>query len=59
MGLRRRAGRWALIAVAVPLAAKVADKLGQSLEDKRGSNQWSRGLRTGAAQLRRLQGRRH
>jgi hypothetical protein len=58
MGLRRRVGRWALVAVAVPMVAKVADQVGRRIEDRQGPNKWSRGLRGSAARLRRLQGRR-
>ncbi|HYH49626.1 MAG TPA: hypothetical protein VEG38_08765 [Acidimicrobiia bacterium] len=58
MGVRRRVGRWALVAVAVPMAAKVADQVGRRIEDRQGPNKWSRGLRRSASQLRRVQGRR-
>jgi hypothetical protein len=58
MGVRRRVGRWALVALAVPMAAKVADQVGRRIEDRQGHNKWSRGLRSSAANLRRLQGRR-
>lgn len=58
MGLRRSVARWAMVAVAVPMVAKVADQVGRRIEDKQGPNKWSRGLRNSAAQLRRMQGRR-
>jgi hypothetical protein len=57
MGIRRRIGRWALIAVAVPVTARAADRLGQRLESNRGPNRYSKALRTGATQLRRVNGR--
>lgn len=57
MGLRKTVGRWALVAVAVPVTAKAADRLGRRLETSRGPNVWSKGLRGGAARLNRVQGR--
>ena len=55
MGLRRRALRWALAALAVPVAAEVAERVGRRLEERGGPDGWSRRLRGGAVRLRRLQ----
>ena len=55
MGVRRAVGRWAVVAVGVPVTAKVADRLGQRIESRQGGpTRWSKGLRGGAARLRRL-----
>lgn len=53
--LRRALLRWVLAAVAVPLAAEVAERVGRQLEERRGASKWSRGLKGGAARLRELQ----
>ena len=58
MGLRKRLIRWALIALAVPLSAKLADGIARRVEVSRGPNRSSRSLRAVAARLRDLQGRR-
>ena len=58
MGVRRRLVRWALIALAVPLSAKLADGIAGRVEATRGPNRSSRSLRTVAERLRDLQGRR-
>jgi len=58
MGVRRRVGRWAIVAVAVPMVAKLAEQVGRRIEVKQGPNKLSRGLRGSAAGLRRLQGHR-
>ena len=58
MGVRRRLARWALVALAVPLSAKLADEIAHRIEATRGPNRSSRGLRTAAVRLRDLQGRR-
>ncbi|HLJ08892.1 MAG TPA: hypothetical protein VKX24_10150 [Acidimicrobiia bacterium] len=55
MGVRRVVRRWMLLGVAVPAAAALADRMGRRLEAQRGRDVWSRGLRGGAAGLRRLQ----
>ena len=54
MWLRRALLRWVLVAVALPVAAEVADRLGRRLEASRGSSAVSRGLGSGAAGLRRV-----
>lgn len=56
--LRRALLRWVLAAVALPVAAEAADRLGQRLEASRGRSGVSRGLRSGAAGMRRLQAKR-
>ena len=53
--LKRALLRWALAAIAVPVAAEVADRLGRRLEESRGPNRVSRGLERGAVSLRRVQ----
>jgi hypothetical protein len=58
MGVRRRLARWALIALAIPVTAKLADGLARRVEASRGPNSSSRRLRAIAARLRDLQGRR-
>ncbi|HET9770818.1 MAG TPA: hypothetical protein VFS16_08010 [Acidimicrobiia bacterium] len=57
--LRRALLRWLLAAVAVPVAAEAADRLGRHLEASRGRTGLSRGLQGGAARLRRVQAKRH
>jgi hypothetical protein len=56
--LRRALLRWALAAIAVPVAAEVADRVGKSLEAKRGRSRLSTGLQEGAVRLRRLKTKR-
>ena len=56
MGVRRAVRRWMLLGVAVPLGAGLADRLGRRLEARGGPTVWSRGLRSGAAGLRRVRG---
>lgn len=56
MGWRRRLVRWALVALAIPVSAKVADAIAQRVEASRGPNRSSRSLRMVAARLRSLQG---
>jgi hypothetical protein len=58
MGVRRRLARWALVALAIPVTAKVADGIAQRVEASRGPNRSSRSLRAAATRLRSLQGRR-
>jgi len=55
---RRAALRWVLAAVALPVAAEAAERLGRRLEATRGRSGLSRGLRSGATGLRRLQTKR-
>jgi hypothetical protein len=52
MGVKKAVRRWALIGIGVPATAAVADKVGRRLEEKRGPDAWSKGLRGGAAKLR-------
>jgi len=56
--LRRALLRWVLAAIAVPVAAEVADRLGRGLEARRGRSGLSEGLRRGAVRLRRLKAKR-
>jgi hypothetical protein len=58
MRLRRALLRWVLAAVAVPVAAEVADRVAGRLEATRGGSPVSRGLRSGATRLRRIKGKR-
>ncbi|MCA1844312.1 MAG: hypothetical protein LC792_14210 [Actinobacteria bacterium] len=58
MRLRRAVLRWVLAAIALPVAAEVADRLGRRLEATRGRSAMSRGLRSGAARLRRVRAKR-
>ena len=58
MGVRRRLARWALVALAVPVTANLAEGIAQRVEATRGPNRSSRSLRAMAARLRGLQGRR-
>ncbi|MCW6008332.1 hypothetical protein K1W54_27870 [Micromonospora sp. CPCC 205371] len=51
-------GRWALIAIAVPLVAAGARQLGHAVEQRRGSSRATRMLHRGADTLQRLTGRR-
>jgi hypothetical protein len=56
--LRRMVLRWALAAIAVPVAAEVADRLGRGLEARRGRSGLSEGLQGAAVRLRRLKAKR-
>jgi hypothetical protein len=51
--------RWAIVAVAVPLAAAGARKLSHSLESRRGPSRATRFLRRSADALHSITGRRH
>ncbi|HYN96460.1 MAG TPA: hypothetical protein VES42_21675 [Pilimelia sp.] len=53
----KMAKRYAVLAVAVPLAAAGARKLSQSMEARRGPTRSSRLLRTSADMLQRTTGR--
>ncbi|MDQ7903857.1 hypothetical protein RB614_04900 [Phytohabitans sp. ZYX-F-186] len=55
--MRRAIGRWAVLAVAVPLAAVGARRIGQAVEARRGSNRVSRMLHKGADTLQGMTGR--
>jgi hypothetical protein len=55
--MRRAIGRWAVLAVAVPLAAVGARRIGQAVEARRGSNRVSRLLHKGADTLQGMTGR--
>jgi hypothetical protein len=50
-------GRWAIVAVAVPLAAGVIRKIGRTLENRSGSSRVSRTLGRTASGLETLTGR--
>ena len=50
-------GRWALIAIAVPLAAVVLRKISESVERRRGPSKTTGLLRRGASTLESLTGR--
>ncbi len=51
--------RWLIAAIAVPVAAAGARKLGQKIEERRGPrNKTARALRNGADMLQRFGGRR-
>lgn len=50
-------GRWALLAIAVPLAAVGARRLSQAVESRRGPTRSSRLLRQSADALQQLTGR--
>ena len=56
--LRRALLRWVLAAIAVPVAAEVADRLGRGIETRRGRTRLSDGLRGGATRLRRQRAKR-
>lgn len=56
--LRRALLRWLLAAIAVPVAAEVADRLGRGLETRRGRSRLSEGLQSGAVRLRRQRAKR-
>ena len=58
MGVRTRLARWALVALAIPVATKVAEGIAQRVEASRGPNRSSRNLRAVAARLRSLRRRR-
>jgi hypothetical protein len=56
--IRKRVLRWAGTAIAVPVAAAGARRLGKALESRRGhSSRPSRALRRSADTLQRLYGR--
>jgi hypothetical protein len=55
--MRKLIGRWALLAVAVPLAAAGARRLSQTVEKRRGRNRVTRLLRGTADTLDRATGR--
>ncbi|WP_433529474.1 hypothetical protein ACQPYA_24720 [Micromonospora sp. CA-263727] len=50
--MRKRVAQWAVMAVAVPLAAAGARRLSQSLEARRGPSRASRMLTQGADLIR-------
>ncbi|GIJ25710.1 hypothetical protein Vqi01_08720 [Micromonospora qiuiae] len=50
--IRKRVAQWAVMAVAVPVAAAGARRLSHSLESRRGSSRASRMLSRGADLLR-------
>lgn len=54
--MRRLIGRWAVVAVAVPLAVAGARRLSQTVEARRGSTRFTRLLRSGADTLQGLTG---
>jgi hypothetical protein len=56
--MRRAIGRWAVLAVAVPLAAVGARRIGQAVEARRGSSRVSRLLHKGADTLQSMTGQR-
>jgi hypothetical protein len=56
--MKKAIGRWAVLAVAVPLAAVGARRIGQAVEARRGSNRMSRLLHKGADTLQGMTGRR-
>jgi hypothetical protein len=53
----KRVGRWALLAIAVPLAAVGARKLSQRIEARSGSTRTSRALTKTASGLDAVRGR--
>jgi hypothetical protein len=55
--MRRAIGRWAVLAVAVPLAAVGARRIGQAVEARRGSSRMTRMLHKGADTLQMMSGR--
>ena len=55
--LSRILGRWALIAIAVPLAAVILRKISESVERRRGPSKVASLLRRGASTLDGLTGR--
>jgi hypothetical protein len=55
--MRKAIGRWAVLAVAVPLAAVGARRIGQAVEARRGSNRVSRLLHQGSDALQSMTGR--
>ena len=60
MGVRRRLARWALVALAVPLSARLADDSRSSASKRAaGPNRSSRSLRAVAARLARSAGPPH
>ncbi|MDG4796159.1 hypothetical protein [Micromonospora sp. WMMD1082] len=56
--IRKRVAQWAVMAVAVPLAAAGARRLSHTLESRRGSSRASRMLSRGADLLRPQKARR-
>ncbi|GIJ78464.1 hypothetical protein SAMN05443287_109192 [Micromonospora phaseoli] len=56
--IRKRVGQWAVMAVAVPLAAAGARRLSQSLESRRGPSRASNLLTRGADLIRPQKARR-
>ncbi|RIV35653.1 hypothetical protein [Micromonospora radicis] len=50
--IRKRVAQWAVMAVAVPVAAAGARRLSQSLESRRGPSRASRLLSQGADMIR-------
>ena len=50
--LSTRFRRWLLLAVGVPVAAWLMDRVGESMERRRGTSRTSRGLRQTSAWLR-------
>ncbi|WP_238010439.1 hypothetical protein KZZ52_25240 [Dactylosporangium sp. AC04546] len=55
--MRRAFGRWAVAAVAIPLAVAGARKVSERIEARRGSTRASRLLRQGTTLAERLTGR--
>ncbi|MGC5052759.1 hypothetical protein ACLQ2S_15040 [Micromonospora sp. DT48] len=56
--LRKRIGQWAVMAIAVPVAAAGARKLSHTLEARRGPNRATRLLNKGADLIRPRQAKR-
>jgi len=54
--MRKVIGRWAVLAVAVPLAAVGARRVGQAVEKRRGANRVTRMLHKGADTLQGMTG---
>ncbi|MET7402138.1 hypothetical protein ABZS66_52535 [Dactylosporangium sp. NPDC005572] len=55
--MRRAFGRWAVAALAIPLAVAGAKKVSERIEARRGSTRTSRLLRQGTTLAERLTGR--
>lgn len=54
----KRVGRWAILAIAVPMVAKVLRRVGESVEERRGPGRVSGLMRKSAAGLDVVSGRR-
>lgn len=54
--LSRRLRQWAILAIAVPVGAKLLQRVGSELEQRRGASNVSKGLKRGGEWLEDLRG---